>query len=83
MCHAASLNFPSLAAMRFLLGMAESVCGPRTVIVLVMWYTRDEQPLRFGLHSGAGGVAYILGGIMGYGIGNITRLAFSFLFHLF
>lgn len=64
MCHAVSLNFGSLAAVRFFLGTMESVCGPGTTIVLVMWYTRAEQPLRFGIWVASGGVAHIIGGIM-------------------
>lgn len=36
-----------------------------------MWYTRREQPIRIGLWYSANGVGIALGGLIGYGIGNI------------
>ncbi|KAJ0273680.1 hypothetical protein COL940_009770 [Colletotrichum noveboracense] len=36
-----------------------------------MWYTRREQPIKIGLWYTANGVGIALGGLLGYGIGNI------------
>jgi ACS family allantoate permease-like MFS transporter len=71
MCHAACNDFSSLAAVRTFLGALEAGCNPASMIIFGMYYTRAEQPLRMGIWIGFGGVAYILGGILGYGIGHI------------
>ncbi|KAI8244560.1 putative transporter [Colletotrichum sp. SAR 10_96] len=36
-----------------------------------MWYTRREQPIKIGLWYTANGIGIALGGLLGYGIGNI------------
>lgn len=36
-----------------------------------MWYTRRQQPIRMGLWYTANGCGIALGGLLGYGIGNI------------
>lgn len=41
------------------------------MIITSMWYTRREQPIRIGLWYSANGVGIALGGLIGYGIGNI------------
>lgn len=41
------------------------------MIITSMWYTRREQPIRIGLWYSANGIGVALGGIIGYGIGNI------------
>lgn len=39
-------NFAGMATNRFLLGAFESAINPGFVLLMSMWYTRDEQPLR-------------------------------------
>lgn len=41
-CH----NFAGIAVNRFILGAVESVINPGFVIVMSIWYTTKEQPLR-------------------------------------
>lgn len=67
-CH----NFAGIAANRFLLGVVEAVVNPGFVLIMSMWYTRDEQPLRLVAYYCMNGVAGIFGGLLGYAIGHIT-----------
>ncbi len=71
MCHAACKSFAGLAVVRTLLGALESACNPAMMIIFGMYYTRSEQPFRMGSWIGFGGIAYILNGIISYGIGHV------------
>ena len=37
----------------------------------IQWYTRQEQPLKMGIWYSANGLGISLGGLLGYGIGQI------------
>lgn len=67
-CH----NFAGIAANRFLLGMFEAVVNPGFVLVMSMWYTSNEQPLRLEAYYCTNGVATMFGGLIGYAVGHIT-----------
>lgn len=41
--HSACKTFPSLVAVRTLLGIFEAVCQPSFVLMSSMWYKREEQ----------------------------------------
>ncbi|KAM3419862.1 hypothetical protein BST61_g3191 [Cercospora zeina] len=71
MLQAAAPNFSTLAALRALAGAAEAVADPAFMLVTAMWYTRRQQPIRMGLWYTANGFGIALGGLLGYGIGNI------------
>ncbi|TGO32876.1 hypothetical protein BHYA_0282g00070 [Botrytis hyacinthi] len=71
MCQAAARNFTELAVLRALSGAAEGCSDSSFMIITSMWYTRREQPIRIGLWYSANGVGIALGGLIGYGIGNI------------
>ncbi|KKY27146.1 putative allantoate permease [Diplodia seriata] len=45
-CTAATHNFAGLAAVRFIMGMAEACLFPVCNIVTVMWWKNQEQPVR-------------------------------------
>lgn len=47
MCHAASKNFGSLMATRFLLGVGEASIAPGFSLIAGMSYKREEQPARY------------------------------------
>jgi MFS family permease len=64
-------NFPSLAALRFILGMLESCSTPAYLLITQMWYKIEEQPIRIGYWSTFLGLANSFGGLLAYGIGNI------------
>ncbi|KAK1234924.1 hypothetical protein PQX77_001865 [Marasmius sp. AFHP31] len=71
MAQAASRNFTELAILRVLSGAAEATADPAFVLITSIWYTREQQPSRIGYWYLANGLGIALGGILGYGIGNI------------
>ncbi|KAM0807689.1 putative Major facilitator superfamily (MFS) profile domain-containing protein [Seiridium cardinale] len=71
MLQAAVHNFAGLMALRFLAGAAEACSDPSFMLITSMWYTRRQQPVRMGLWYTANGFGIALGGLLGYGIGNI------------
>ncbi|KAK4628798.1 hypothetical protein CLAFUW4_08257 [Fulvia fulva] len=71
MLQAVAKNFATLAALRALAGAAEACADPAFMLVTAMWYTRRQQPIRMGLWYTANGVGIALGGLLGFGIGNI------------
>lgn len=71
MIQAACNSFKTLAVLRALGGAAEACADPGFMLITSMWYTRREQPVRMGLWYTANGIGIALGGLLGYGIGNI------------
>ncbi|KIV84198.1 hypothetical protein PV11_06166 [Exophiala sideris] len=71
MITAASHNFTGLAICRFLLGVFEAPITPCFMLIISMWYTREEQPFRAGVFYCCNGVGSMLGGIFSYAIGQI------------
>lgn len=57
---------------RFLLGTFEAVVNPGFVLIMGMWYTSPEQPLRLEAWYCTNGIATMVGGLLGYAIGHIT-----------
>jgi hypothetical protein len=51
MCTAATSNFAGLATIRFLMGMLEAVTFPVCAIMTVMWWSKNEQPIRLAFWS--------------------------------
>ncbi|KAI5294830.1 hypothetical protein KEM52_003073 [Ascosphaera acerosa] len=71
MLQAVSKSFSALAALRALSGAAESCFDPSVMLIIGMWYTRKEQPIRIGVWYAANGFGIAVGGLLGYGIGQI------------
>ncbi|KAL5002005.1 major facilitator superfamily domain-containing protein [Aspergillus recurvatus] len=71
MCHAACRSFASLMVTRFFLGAFEAAIAPGFSLITGKWYTRKEQPLRYGLWFAGSAVASLFGGLAAYGIGHI------------
>ncbi|KAL3484090.1 MFS general substrate transporter [Aspergillus germanicus] len=71
MCHGACNNFGELMAARFFLGASEAAIAPGFSLIVSMFYTRDEQPLRQGLWYAGNCIANIFGGLLCFGIGHI------------
>ncbi|KAK4050155.1 hypothetical protein OIV83_003726 [Microbotryomycetes sp. JL201] len=69
---AASNDFKSLCASRFLLGLFEALCLPMFGMITSAWYRRAEQPLRVAVWYGTNGLATILGSALCYGLGHIN-----------
>ncbi|KAH7304676.1 allantoate permease [Stachybotrys elegans] len=68
---AACTNFPSLLAMRFLLGSFEAMIAPSCLAVTQMWWRRSEQTLRTSYWNAMNGVTFIVGSLVTYGLGHI------------
>ncbi|KAI1073926.1 major facilitator superfamily transporter [Whalleya microplaca] len=71
MCTAAGNNFGGLAACRFLLGVFEAPITPCFMMIVAMWYTREQQPFRAGVFYSCNGVGSMIGGILFYAVGQI------------
>jgi len=65
-------NFAVIAANRFLLGLLESTVNPGFVLIMSMWYTSAEQPLRLETYYCTNGIATMFGGLIGYAVGHIN-----------
>lgn len=85
MCHAACHDFTGLMITRFFLGAFEASIAPGFSLITGMWYTRREQPFRYGLWFTGGGVATLFGGLASYGVGHIDGdlAAWRYLFLIF
>jgi MFS family permease len=66
-------EFAGLAVFRFILGAFEASISPSMLIVVSMWWTRREQPLRNNIWYSANGVATCLGSLIAFGLGHITH----------
>lgn len=85
MCHAACGSFASLMVTRFFLGACEAAIAPGFALITGKWYTREEQPLRYGLWFAGSAVASLFGGLAAYGIGHIdgALVPWQYLFLIF
>ncbi|KAJ5156354.1 hypothetical protein N7492_009157 [Penicillium capsulatum] len=70
-CMAACLNFRSLMAARFFLGLFEAGCLPLFGVITSQWYLRSEQPLRIAAWYSTNGLATIVAAALSYGLGHI------------
>jgi MFS family permease len=70
MLTAACENFSGLAACRFFLGCFESVITPSFMMIIGMWYSREDQPARAGVFFCCNGVGQMIAGMLFYGVGQ-------------
>lgn len=68
----ACVSFAGIATNRFFLGALESATNPGNVLLMSMWYTTDEQPLRLESYYSTIGIATMFSGLIGYAIGHIN-----------
>ncbi|KAF2769151.1 MFS transporter [Teratosphaeria nubilosa] len=68
----ACYSFAGIATNRFFLGFTEAIVNPGFVLVMGMWYTTKEQPLRLETYYCTNGIATMFGGLIGYAVGHIT-----------
>lgn len=64
-------SFAGIATNRFFLGLVEAAVNPGFVLVMSMWYTNKEQPVRLESYYCTNGIATMFGGLIGYAIGHI------------
>ncbi|KAF5013811.1 hypothetical protein FDECE_230 [Fusarium decemcellulare] len=67
-CTGAASDFASLAAVRFLMGIFESVVFPTCTVITAMWWTVSEQPIRVAIWYNT--LSSIITGLLSYGIGH-------------
>lgn len=65
-------NFAGLAVARVFLGIFEAGFYPGSVYFLSLWYTRKEYARRVGFFWSFGSLAGALGGLIAYGITQIS-----------
>lgn len=70
-CTVAVKSYPGLLAQRFFLGFCEAGIAPAFSLVTVMWYRRQEQPLRYAIWYSASGMGVLVGALLLYAIGLI------------
>ncbi|KAI1824966.1 allantoate permease [Xylaria intraflava] len=68
----ACTSFGGIATNRFFLGVTEATVNPAFVLIMSIWYTTDEQPLRLEAYYSTNGLATMFGGLIGYAVGHIT-----------
>jgi len=68
MLHAIPRSFGSFFVMRLLLGMLESCVAPILILIISMFYRKDEQASRIAWFYMMNGVASIVGGFLAYGV---------------
>lgn len=68
----ACTSFAGIATNRFMLGVTEAVVNPAFVLIMSIWYTNPEQPLRLEAYYCTNGLATMFGGLIGYAVGHIT-----------
>lgn len=68
----ACTSFAGIATNRFFLGVTEAVVNPAFVLMMSIWYTSPEQPLRLEAYYCTNGLATMFGGLIGYAVGHIT-----------
>lgn len=61
-----------MATNRFILGALEATVNPGFVLIMSMWYTSAEQPLRLEIYYCTNGIATMFGGLIGYAVGHIN-----------
>lgn len=71
MAQAASQTYGHMVALRFISGMFEAVADPCFVAITGMWFTRRQQPTVIGAWYIGNGVGIAIGGLLGFGIGQI------------
>ncbi|KAI2632859.1 allantoate permease [Xylaria nigripes] len=68
----ACTSFAGIAVNRFFLGVTEATVNPGFVLIMAIWYTNDEQPLRLEAYYSTNGLATMFGGLIGYAVGHIS-----------
>ncbi|KAL5338748.1 allantoate permease [Aspergillus crustosus] len=64
----ATQNFGGLAAVRFIMGIFESIVFPVCTLVTAMWWMVSEQPIRVAIWFN--NLSSIISGLLSYGIGH-------------
>ncbi|TKX19466.1 MFS transporter-like protein 155 [Elsinoe australis] len=74
---AATRNYTGLLVARIFLGIFEAAVGPCLMIISSQWYTKTEQPARFGLWYCGVGLGQILGALTSFGFQHVTNASIA------
>lgn len=66
-----SQDFKDMLILRLISGAFEAVAKPAFMAITAMWFTRLQQPIVIGTWYASQGIGIGLGGLIGYGIGQI------------
>ncbi|KAI0676837.1 MFS general substrate transporter [Trametes maxima] len=77
MLHAVPRTFGPFFALRLLLGMLESCVAPTLILIISMFYKKNEQGSRMAWFYMMNGVAGIFGGFLAYGISFVSNRGFA------
>ncbi|MCJ1338872.1 hypothetical protein MMC09_004161 [Bachmanniomyces sp. S44760] len=83
-CHAACTSYAGLAICRTLLGVFESCVAPILVLIIAMWYKKNEQGRRVSFFYVCNSLTQIFGGLIAYGFSFVhSRLTSWRIFYIF
>lgn len=68
--HIGCKNYAGMLAVRFILGMFEAGISPSCMMICGMFYSREDQPFRMCTFLSFNGIATIIGGLLGFGLGH-------------
>lgn len=68
MLHSVANSFGAFFALRFLLGMCESCVAPILILIISMFYKKNEQARRISWFYVMNGLTMIFGGFVAYGV---------------
>lgn len=68
MLHASTTSFGGFFALRFILGMCESCVAPLLILIISMFYKKNEQASRISWFYVMNGLTQIFGGFVAYGV---------------
>ncbi|GJE84701.1 MFS general substrate transporter [Phanerochaete sordida] len=68
MLQASTTSFRAFFALRFLLGMCECCVAPILILIISMFYKKDEQGVRVSYFYVMNGLTQVFGGFVAYGI---------------
>ncbi|KAI0347076.1 MFS general substrate transporter [Trametopsis cervina] len=68
MLHASTTSFAGFFVLRFLLGMCECCVAPILILIVSMFYKKDEQATRIAYFYVMNGLTQVFGGFVAYGI---------------
>jgi len=66
--HSVAPTFGPFYALRFILGMLETCVAPILILIISMWYKKNEQATRISSFYMMNGLTQIFGGFIAYGI---------------
>jgi MFS family permease len=70
-CQGITQSFSGLVACRFVLGMFEAGISPGSILLITMYYRREELPRRICWWYMSGTIAGAFGGLLAYALANM------------